>query len=85
MQYWAVIPAAGIGARMDVEVPKQYLKINGKTILEHTLEKFCSHPLIEGIIVVIADNKTARPVVLIATLALTLGSSSGSSAILFAM
>ncbi len=56
MHYWAVIPAAGIGSRMDVEVPKQYLKINGKTILEHTLEKFCQHPLIDGIIIVIADN-----------------------------
>ena len=56
VHYWAVIPAAGIGARMDVELPKQYLKINGKTILEHTLEKFCQHPLIDGIIIVIADN-----------------------------
>jgi 2-C-methyl-D-erythritol 4-phosphate cytidylyltransferase len=67
VQYWAVIPAAGIGARMDVEVPKQYLKINGKTILEHTLEKFCQHTVIEGIIVVIADNDIYWPKLAIAS------------------
>lgn len=56
MRYWVVIPAAGFGTRMDAGLPKQYLKIHGKTILEHTIEKFQQHPLIEGIIVVIAGN-----------------------------
>ena len=54
--YWAVIPAAGVGMRMQTEVPKQYISINHKTILEHTLERFCSHPKVEGIIVAIAGN-----------------------------
>ncbi len=56
IRYWAVIPAAGIGSRMQAEVPKQYLSINHKTILEHTLERFCSHPKIEGVVVAIAGN-----------------------------
>lgn len=56
MHYWVVIPAAGFGTRMDADLPKQYLKILGKTILEHTIGKFYEHPLIEGIIVVIAEN-----------------------------
>lgn len=33
----AVIPAAGVGSRMQANKPKQYLKILDKTILEHTL------------------------------------------------
>ncbi len=53
-KYWAVIPAAGIGSRMNSEIPKQYLKIAGKTILEHTLNCFLQHPKISGIIVVIS-------------------------------
>ncbi len=50
---WVVIPAAGIGKRMQSETPKQYLKINNKTILEHTLACFTSHDDVAGIIVVL--------------------------------
>ena len=53
---WVVIPAAGIGKRMQVTVPKQYLKINDKTILEHTLNCFNSHADIAGIIVVLNSD-----------------------------
>jgi len=56
VKYWAVIPAAGIGSRMQADLPKQYLRINGRCILEHTLEVFCSHPMIAGVVVVLAAN-----------------------------
>ena len=50
---WVVIPAAGIGKRMQSDIPKQYLKIHEKTILEHTLNCFSDHPAVAGIIVVL--------------------------------
>ncbi|MCI0505573.1 MAG: 2-C-methyl-D-erythritol 4-phosphate cytidylyltransferase [Gammaproteobacteria bacterium] len=53
---WAVIPAAGSGSRMATDVPKQYLQINGKTILEHTIERLLGHPKIDGIVVAIAAD-----------------------------
>jgi len=56
VKYWAVIPAAGVGSRMQAEIPKQYLRISGKCILEHTLEVFCSHPGIAGVVVVLAAS-----------------------------
>lgn len=37
-----VVPAAGVGSRMQAEIPKQYLKINNKSILEHTVDKLSS-------------------------------------------
>lgn len=38
---YVIIPAAGIGSRMGLDIPKQYYKlINSKTILDNTLEKF---------------------------------------------
>ena len=55
-RYWAVIPAAGAGLRMGSAIPKQYLKIHGRTVLEHSLEAFCKHPDISGIMVVLADG-----------------------------
>lgn len=36
-QIVALIPAAGIGSRMNADCPKQYLRVAGKTIIEHTL------------------------------------------------
>ena len=55
-KYWVMIPAAGTGARMQTELPKQYLKIRGKCILEYVLERFCIHPKIEAIVVALAEN-----------------------------
>ena len=56
LRYWAVIPAAGIGTRMHASVPQQYISIHNKTILEHTLERFCSHPRIEGVVVAVSAS-----------------------------
>lgn len=60
-RYWVIIPAAGIGQRMNVERPKQYLHLLGKTILEHTLSCFLAYPHIEKIIVVVAENDLYWP------------------------
>ena len=49
----AVIPAAGVGSRMQANKPKQYLKILDKTILEHTLSVILSHPAINHVILAV--------------------------------
>lgn len=50
-RYWALIPAAGVGARMQADRPKQYLPLLGKTVIEHTLARFVRHPAIQGIVI----------------------------------
>jgi len=57
-RYWVIIPAAGFGNRMGTDIPKQYLKIRGRCILEHTVSKFTRLSAIEGIVVVISKNDT---------------------------
>ena len=52
----AIVPAAGIGSRMGAECPKQYLSLEGKCILEHTLERLLSHPAIARVIVALAPH-----------------------------
>lgn len=47
----AIVPAAGTGSRMISSLPKQYMKIQDRTILEHTLTKLLLHPYISQIIV----------------------------------
>ena len=53
---WVVIPAAGVGKRMKVNHPKQYLTIHQKTIIELTLQRFLSSPHVAGIVVAISDG-----------------------------
>ena len=61
-KYVALIPAAGVGARMAAGSPKQYLPINGKPMLRHTLEAFLSSPLIAHTYVVVsADAPISTP------------------------
>ena len=50
-RFWVVIPASGVGARMQADRPKQYLKLLGKTVLEHTLACFTQRDDIVGIVV----------------------------------
>lgn len=53
-----VIPAAGIGKRMQSSLPKQYLTIHGKTVLEHTIEQFVELDYVECVVVALAEHDT---------------------------
>jgi 2-C-methyl-D-erythritol 4-phosphate cytidylyltransferase len=53
-RYFALIPAAGVGARMAASSPKQYLSINGKPMLRHTLDAFLASELIAHTYVVVS-------------------------------
>ncbi|MBK8550814.1 MAG: 2-C-methyl-D-erythritol 4-phosphate cytidylyltransferase [Ignavibacteria bacterium] len=51
MKVKVIIPASGSGERFGGKTPKQFLKIDGKEIIAHTLEKFNSISLIDEIII----------------------------------
>ncbi len=53
---WAIIPAAGIGSRMQADKPKQYLSLGGRTVLGQSLHRLTSHAAISGVIVALAEN-----------------------------
>lgn len=56
----AVILAGGRGQRMGGDVPKQFMEVNGKPIIIHTLDVFENHPLIDAIIVVCLEQWTDK-------------------------
>jgi 2-C-methyl-D-erythritol 4-phosphate cytidylyltransferase len=62
----AVIPAAGIGSRMQADRPKQYLTLQGKTILEHTVEILLNHHAIDYLVIAISPHDTYFPSLAIA-------------------
>ncbi|AXT84504.1 2-C-methyl-D-erythritol 4-phosphate cytidylyltransferase [Aeromicrobium sp. A1-2] len=52
----AVILAGGTGTRVGLSIPKQLIKIAGKTIIEHTIATFQASPLIDEIVILMAPG-----------------------------
>lgn len=63
-RYFALIPAAGVGARMAASGPKQYMKIGGKPMLRHAIDAFLFSELIaHSYVVVSADDPVIDSIV----------------------
>lgn len=53
----AIIVAAGSGSRAGDGVPKQYRMLQGKPMLQHSVDAFAKHPGVDAIIVVIGEGQ----------------------------
>ncbi len=58
MTFHALVPAAGFGARMGQELPKQYLPLAGQPMIFHALSTLCACPQIETVFVVLSPEDT---------------------------
>lgn len=54
--YWVVVPAAGVGKRIGGSVPKQYLELGGRAVIDHTIERLLLHPSVDGLYLAISDG-----------------------------
>ena len=52
----AVLLAGGVGVRIGLDIPKQLLKVAGKTLLEHTLAALDGHPMVDEVVVMMAPG-----------------------------
>lgn len=55
-QVHVLIPAAGRGKRYGGAMLKQYLPVNGKPVLAHSIKAFQFHPMVSSITVVLAED-----------------------------
>lgn len=56
---WAVVPAAGRGSRFGAVLPKQYLPLAGKTVIEHSIAALLRCPEINEVLVALhAEDET---------------------------
>lgn len=53
----ALIVAAGAGSRAGGDVPKQFRRVGGETLLAHSIDAFAGHPEIDGIVLVIGEGQ----------------------------
>lgn len=52
----AIVIAGGVGSRMNMDIPKQFIHIYGKPVIIYTLEGFQRHPEIDAIEVVCLEG-----------------------------
>ena len=52
----AIILAGGSGTRFGAEIPKQYININNKAVVQYSIEAFEKSKLIDIIVIVVSDK-----------------------------
>ena len=57
-RFHVIIPAAGSGSRMGAEAPKQYLRLNGKSLIQHVIRVFDQATKINSIHIVLSEGDT---------------------------
>lgn len=55
-EFYALVPAAGCGARMGGELPKQYLPLAGQPLIFHALNTLCGNTQIHTVFVVLSPD-----------------------------
>ena len=60
MRNIAVILAGGTGTRVGGTLPKQFMQLGGKTVVEHSIDAFCHHAAIDEVAVVVHPDWRAR-------------------------
>jgi len=61
MTIWAIVPAAGIGRRMRAKVPKQYLNLNGRPIIETSLARIGALSYVHQLVVMLNPDDLVWP------------------------
>ena len=61
IKFWAVVPAAGVGKRMNADRPKQYLELAGKAVIEQALSRLLQADVFSAIAVAISAEDSYWP------------------------
>lgn len=56
IRFWGVVPAAGVGKRMQADRPKQYLDLAGTCVIERTLTRLLAADVFSAIAVAISEQ-----------------------------
>ncbi len=58
---WAIVPAAGIGKRMQSTTPKQYLLLNDRPVIEYTVNALLQNENISGLVIALQADDADWP------------------------
>lgn len=60
-KFWGIVPAAGVGKRMQADRPKQYLELAGKPVIEQTLSRLLQANVFEAVAVAVSREDPYWP------------------------
>lgn len=60
-RFWAIVPAAGVGRRMGSAIPKQYLTLHGRRVIDHSIAVLLAEPRIERVVVALSPDDPYWP------------------------
>jgi len=60
-KFWPILPAAGVGSRMKADRPKQYLFLQNRYLIDHTLSVMISYPAFEHLVLVLSADDPYWP------------------------
>ena len=61
IKFWPIVPAAGVGSRMQADRPKQYLMIQQQYLLDHTVNTLLTYPVFQQLVLVLSANDPYWP------------------------
>jgi 2-C-methyl-D-erythritol 4-phosphate cytidylyltransferase len=61
IKFWGIVPAAGVGKRMQADRPKQYLELAGKPVIEQTLSRLLQANVFEAVAVAVSREDPYWP------------------------
>lgn len=61
----AIVVAAGAGTRLGADVPKAFVPIGGRTLLEHAVERIAAHPRVEVVVIAVPADQVSRTAALV--------------------
>jgi 2-C-methyl-D-erythritol 4-phosphate cytidylyltransferase len=56
----AIVVAAGSGSRLGADVPKAFVDVAGRTLLEHAVGRIAAHPQIDHVVVAVPADEVDR-------------------------
>ena len=69
----AIVVAAGSGQRLGADVPKAFVEVAGRTILEHAVDRLGAHPRVGSVVVAAPAQMCARATQLVASATVVAG------------
>lgn len=56
MKNIAIILSGGVGSRMNLDTPKQYILVNGKPVFSYCLKTFFENACVDAVVIVVANE-----------------------------
>ena len=53
---WAILVAGGSGSRLGAALPKQFLPLAGRRVIDHVLDRFLGNKLFQGLVLVVPQE-----------------------------